>query len=136
MTGGAGADVHHGLRARARTRGVARRHPARGARPVHVLRIAVALVLALALDPGPQPRLSARAGRRRGAAAARAARPLASLHLLLSDRRWVGGFAMETVGFGLYVVALALAPLALVQSVGAAASGCSRSPRRGARGAR
>ncbi len=50
-------------------------------------------------------------------------RPLASLRLLLADRRWLTGFAMESGGFGLYVAALALAPLALVQSVGAGGVG-------------
>lgn len=50
-------------------------------------------------------------------------RPIASLRLLLADRRWLRGFAMETVGFGLYVAALALAPLALVQSIGAGGIG-------------
>jgi hypothetical protein len=50
-------------------------------------------------------------------------RPLTSLRLLLSDRRWMVGFAMETGGFALYVAALALAPLALVQSVGAGGIG-------------
>ena len=46
-------------------------------------------------------------------------RPLRSARLLLNSRAWLLGFAMESAGFGLYVVALALAPLALVQSVGA-----------------
>jgi hypothetical protein len=50
-------------------------------------------------------------------------RPLASLRLLLSDRPWLVGFAMETGGFALYVAALALAPLALVQTVGAGGIG-------------
>jgi hypothetical protein len=50
-------------------------------------------------------------------------RPLASLRLLLADRRWIVGFAMESGGFALYVAALALAPLALVQSVGAGGIG-------------
>jgi drug/metabolite transporter (DMT)-like permease len=44
-------------------------------------------------------------------------RPLHSARLLLSDRSWLVGFAMETGGFVLYAVALALASLALVQSV-------------------
>jgi hypothetical protein len=44
-------------------------------------------------------------------------RPLHSAHLLLSDRSWMLGFAMETGGFLLYAAALALASLALVQSV-------------------
>lgn len=50
-------------------------------------------------------------------------RPLRSVRLLLNDRRWVAAFAMECAGFALYVAALALAPLALVQSVGAGGLG-------------
>lgn len=50
-------------------------------------------------------------------------RPLRSLALLLRTRRWLEGFAMETTGFGLYVAALSLASLALVQSVGASGLG-------------
>ena len=50
-------------------------------------------------------------------------RPAHSAKLLLRSRAWVRGFAMETTGFGLYVVALALAPLALVQSVAAGGVG-------------
>ena len=49
--------------------------------------------------------------------------PLRSLRLLLGSRRWVTGFSAETVGFGLYVVAVALAPLALVQAVAAGGIG-------------
>ena len=49
--------------------------------------------------------------------------PVRSLRLLLGDRRWMAGFAMECGGFALYVAALALAPLALVQSVGAGGIG-------------
>jgi len=44
-------------------------------------------------------------------------RPLQSARLLLGDRSWLLGFAMETGGFLLYAAALALASLALVQSV-------------------
>jgi len=50
-------------------------------------------------------------------------RPITSLGALLGNRRWLGAFAMETGGFALYVAALALAPLALVQSVGAGGIG-------------
>jgi len=50
-------------------------------------------------------------------------RPVRSLRLLLGSARWLQGFAMETGGFVLYVVALALAPLALVQSVSAGGLG-------------
>src|SRR4029077_6779408 len=44
-------------------------------------------------------------------------RPLHSIGLLLADRRWLLAFAMESCGFLLYAAALALAPLALVQSI-------------------
>src|SRR5436305_2614208 len=50
-------------------------------------------------------------------------RPLHSLHLLLSDRSWMVGFGMESGGFALYAAALALAPLAVVQSIGAGGIG-------------
>jgi hypothetical protein len=50
-------------------------------------------------------------------------RPLHSIGLLLGDRDWVIGFAMESVGFLLYVAALALAPLSLVQSIAAGGIG-------------
>jgi hypothetical protein len=56
------------------------------------------------------PRLSARA-------------PLRSLRLLFASRRWVVGLGSETAGFALYVVAVALAPLALVQAVAAGGIG-------------
>jgi hypothetical protein len=55
--------------------------------------------------------------------ALRMRRPLASAQLLLADRRWLVGFAMETTGFLLYAAALALAPLALVQSIAAGGIG-------------
>lgn len=65
--------------------------------------------------------------RERGAAAALPSlsfrRPLRSLRLLLTDRKWLGGFGLETGGFALYVAALALASLAVVQSVGAGGLG-------------
>src|SRR3954451_5102943 len=50
-------------------------------------------------------------------------RPLHSLQLLIGDRSWLLGFAMETGGFLLYASALALASLALVQSVSAGGIG-------------
>ncbi|MBV9424689.1 MAG: hypothetical protein JOZ98_17395 [Solirubrobacterales bacterium] len=50
-------------------------------------------------------------------------RPVHSLHLLLTDRSWMTGFAMETGGFALYAAALALASLALVQSITAGGIG-------------
>src|SRR6266403_1053084 len=50
-------------------------------------------------------------------------RPLHSLRLLLSDRSWLLGFCMESGGFLLYAAALALASLALVQSISAGGIG-------------
>ena len=50
-------------------------------------------------------------------------RPVQSLMLLLDDRSWLRGFAMETSGFLLYAAALALASLALVQSIAAGGIG-------------
>ena len=47
----------------------------------------------------------------------------ASLKSLLTDRHWMTGFAAETAGFLCYVGALALAPLALVQSLSAGGIG-------------
>jgi hypothetical protein len=50
-------------------------------------------------------------------------RPLHSLRLLLTDRSWLLGFAMESGGFALYAAALTLASLALVQSIAAGGIG-------------
>jgi hypothetical protein len=50
-------------------------------------------------------------------------RPFQSVRLLLSDRSWLLGFAMESVGFLLYAAALSLASLALVQTIGAGGIG-------------
>jgi hypothetical protein len=50
-------------------------------------------------------------------------RPLHSALLLLRDRSWMLGFGMESGGFLLYAAALALASLALVQSVTAGGIG-------------
>jgi hypothetical protein len=50
-------------------------------------------------------------------------RPFNSARLLLNDRSWLLGFAMESVGFLLYAAALSLASLALVQTIGAGGIG-------------
>ncbi len=50
-------------------------------------------------------------------------RALHSLRVLLADRSWMLGFAMESTGFASYAAALALAPLAVVQSIGAGGIG-------------
>jgi drug/metabolite transporter (DMT)-like permease len=46
-------------------------------------------------------------------------RPLESVRLLLGDRRWLAAFGAETAGWLMYVAALRLAPLSLVQAVAA-----------------
>jgi hypothetical protein len=46
-----------------------------------------------------------------------ARRPMRFVRLLLADRSWLGAFATESVGWLIYVVALRLAPLSLVQAV-------------------
>ena len=46
-------------------------------------------------------------------------RPFRSAKFLLGDRRWLAAFGAETAGWLMYVAALQLAPLALVQAVAA-----------------
>lgn len=50
-------------------------------------------------------------------------RPVRSLRLLFSHRRWLAGFVAGLGGWALYVAALALAPLSLVQSTSAGGIG-------------
>ena len=50
-------------------------------------------------------------------------RPVHSLRLLFSSLRWVAGFAVGLAGWALYVAALALAPLSLVQATSAGGIG-------------
>ena len=49
--------------------------------------------------------------------------PLRSLRVLFSSRRWLAGFFVGIAGWSLYVVALALAPLSLVQATSAGGIG-------------
>ena len=49
--------------------------------------------------------------------------PLRSLELLVTAPGWLGGFATEACGWALFVVALALAPLSLVQATAAGGVG-------------
>lgn len=49
--------------------------------------------------------------------------PLRSARLLLGQRRWLFGFGIEAIGWLLYVLALALAPLSLVQATAAGGVG-------------
>jgi hypothetical protein len=50
-------------------------------------------------------------------------RPVQTIGLLLEDRSWLFGFAMETGGFLLYAAALRFGSLAVVQSIGAGGIG-------------
>jgi hypothetical protein len=50
-------------------------------------------------------------------------RPVHSLQLVLASRAWLRGFAMECGGFACYAGAVALASLALVQTIGAGGVG-------------
>jgi len=50
-------------------------------------------------------------------------RPLRSARLLVTNRQWMVGYATGWVGLGLYIAALALAPLSLVQAVSAGGVG-------------
>jgi hypothetical protein len=52
-----------------------------------------------------------------------ARRPVHSAKLLLGQKRWLLGFGTEVVGWLLYVLALALAPLSLVQATAAGGIG-------------
>ena len=45
--------------------------------------------------------------------------PVRSVGLLLGQRRWLAGFGSEVAGWALYVVALTLAPLSIVQATAA-----------------
>ena len=50
-------------------------------------------------------------------------RPVRSVRLLLGQRRWLAGFGSEMAGWLLYVAALSLAPLSLVQATAAGGIG-------------
>ena len=50
-------------------------------------------------------------------------RPVAALAVLFASRRWLTGFSVGLLGWGLYIVALDLAPLNLVQAVSAGGVG-------------
>jgi drug/metabolite transporter (DMT)-like permease len=49
--------------------------------------------------------------------------PIKSVRSLLVERRWLAGFGIQVAGFALYVVALAYAPLSLVQATAAGGIG-------------
>ena len=49
--------------------------------------------------------------------------PLASARLLVTNRQWMLGYGAGWIGWGLYIAALSLAPLSLVQAVSAGGVG-------------
>jgi hypothetical protein len=49
--------------------------------------------------------------------------PVASVRLLVTNRQWMLGYGAGWIGWGLYIAALSLAPLSLVQSVAAGGVG-------------
>ena len=49
--------------------------------------------------------------------------PIKSVRSLIVERRWLAGFGIQVAGFALYVVALAYAPLSLVQATAAGGIG-------------
>jgi drug/metabolite transporter (DMT)-like permease len=81
--------------------------------------LALALASALALDVGflIQQRAAA------SAPALSLRRPGSWARSLLGSRRWIAGFVLGLGGWALYVAALTLAPLSLVQTVAASAIG-------------
>jgi hypothetical protein len=50
-------------------------------------------------------------------------RPLHSVRLLVTNRQWMLGYVAGWIGWGIYIAALSLAPLSLVQSVAAGGVG-------------
>ena len=50
-------------------------------------------------------------------------RPIASMAMLLGNVRWLLGFGIEAVGWALFVLALSLAPLSIVQATAAGGIG-------------
>jgi hypothetical protein len=79
------------------------------------LGLALAAVAALAINSSYLVQHSALAG----VTAVDVRAPLRSLRRLLSSPRWVAGAALGYAGLGVYGLALALAPLSMVQSVAA-----------------
>jgi hypothetical protein len=83
------------------------------------LGLAAALASAAALNWG----FFAQHGAAAALPALRPRRPLQSLRVLFGNRRWLAGFATGVGGWALYVGALALAPLSLVQATSAGGVG-------------
>lgn len=83
------------------------------------LALAITVVSACCLDLGDLTQYSVASK----VAALSLRRPVASLRSLLGNHRWLAGIGLEAVGWLLYVGALALAPLSLVQATAAGGIG-------------
>jgi len=83
------------------------------------LALAITVVSACCLDLGDLTQYSVASK----VAALSLRRPVASLRSLLGNHRWLAGIGLEAVGWLLYVAALALAPLSLVQATAAGGIG-------------
>src|SRR5438105_15470368 len=86
-------------------------------------RLGVGLPLALGSAAALNWGFFAQHGAASGLSALSLRSPFRSLRVLFSSRRWVVGFATGLAGWALYVAALALAPLSLVQAVSAGGVG-------------
>jgi hypothetical protein len=86
-------------------------------------RVAAGLLLALASAAALNWGFFVQHGAAAGLPPLSVRRPLASLRLLFSNLRWLGGFVAGLGGWALYVGALALAPLSLVQAASAGGIG-------------
>ena len=86
-------------------------------------RLGVGLALALGSAAALNWGFFAQHGAASGLSALSLRSPFRSLRVLFSSRRWVVGFATGLAGWALYVAALALAPLSLVQAVSAGGVG-------------
>jgi drug/metabolite transporter (DMT)-like permease len=85
--------------------------------------IAVALLLALASAAALNWSYLVQHGEAAAMPPLSVRRPIRSLRLLFTNLRWLAGFVVGVTGWVLYVAALALAPLSLVQAVAAGGIG-------------
>ena len=85
--------------------------------------IAVALLLALASAAALNWSYLVQHGEAAAMPPLSVRRPIRSLRLLFTNLRWLAGFFVGVTGWVLYVAALALAPLSLVQAVAAGGIG-------------
>jgi len=81
--------------------------------------LALALVAALALNVG----FFVQHGATNAMLSLSPRHPLRSVRLLVTNRQWMVGYATGWVGWGIYIAALSLAPLSLVQAVSAGGVG-------------